>query len=142
MPVRAATLAAIVALCAVPSLTTAQAPDTLPKATPWGAKPVGVYEVEFKPSPGPNSAQLMPDGPIAVTLTIKESNDSLTAVIWRHGDNDGHPMTVATNGNDLILDAQTSHGALHVTLQQHGQVLRGSWTLGGETGVATGRRTS
>ena len=142
MRVRAATLVAIAALCTVPSVTTAQTPDTLPNATAWSAKPTGVYEVEFKPSAGPNSAALMPDGPIAVTLTIKELNDSVTATIWRHGDNDGHPMTVKTSGTDLILDAQTAHGALHVTLQQHGQVLTGSWTLGGETGIATGRRTS
>lgn len=132
MRVRAATLAAIAALCVVPSLVTAQAPDTLAKATPWGPKPTGVYEIVFK----------MPDEPIAVTLTITELHDSVTAVMVRHGDNGGVSMTVKTSGTDLILDAQTAHGALHVTLQQHGLVLRGTWTMGGETGVATGWRTS
>ena len=143
MRVRALAVPAIVLACALTSTAVAQSKtDTLPPASPWSAKPTGTYEIELGMPNSADAASLMPNGPLAATVTIKDSTGALKATFWKRGDNDGHDMTVTTQGTDLILDAQTPRGALRITLQQHGAALTGSWSLAGAGGAVKGRKTS
>ena len=151
MRIRATALPVIVLACAITGIASAQSgnlkpkstADSLPPAATWSPKPTGTYELELGvPADSAVAAALMPAGPMAATVTIKDEADKLSANFWKHGDNDGHEMTVTTSGRDLILEAQTPRGALRITLQQHGSAITGSWSLAGAGAGVTGRRSS
>jgi len=97
-------------------------------AEAWNAKPVGAYRVVIN----------IPGREMPAALTVKEVNGKLAANLWPDGDNDGHDLSVAVNGTQLLLTGETPHGPVSFVIEHRGPKITGTWEMGDQKGTLTG----
>lgn len=121
---------------AAPSGAPATAPVVTPKdiGTPeaWSDKPLGKYDLVIN----------IPEGAMPVEITISESQNGLSALFYKEGDNDAHVLTAEVKGTDLVLTGTTPRGALVIQIRHHGPKLSGAWQLGDGRGTLEGSTKS
>ena len=97
-------------------------------AEQWDAKPLGNYELVLANA----------DHPVAVTITISEVSGKLIALFWPESDEQGQAMEATVIGTDLVLSANTRHGAIELNIERRGKALSGTWMLGDKHGSLKG----
>ena len=116
----------------VGTVSTTLTPKDIGAPEAWSDKPVGKYDLVLN----------IPEGAMPVELTVGESAGTLTATLWKVGDNDGHFVKPTVKGNDLVLEGSTPNGALLLTIRHHGAALSGVWQLGEGRGTLEGKAKS
>jgi len=89
-------------------------------AEPWGAKPIGSYDLVI-----PTGGSM-----IIASLTIAEVAGKVSATLVQLDDPDPVAMDVAVNGADLVLTLNRPRAPITVHLQHRGPRLSGKWTVG------------
>ena len=109
----------------------AQAKDSTspPLYTRWSDKPVGKYRLDVS----------LPERTMEVDLTISIRADTMVAMFWPVGDNDGHEMSVSVEDTDLVLKAVTPRGPIEIVVRRSNDQLFGQWTMGEDKGTLRGQ---
>ena len=106
----------------------ARSSNDIGPAEPWGAKPLGRYDLSVN----------TPEGAVPVVITITESAGNLSAALLKGNDPEAHTMAVTVKDTDLILNATTDNGPITINIKHHGQKLAGTWDMGVQRGTLEG----
>ena len=98
-------------------------------ATPWAADPTGTYNLVADVDGSPRNATL--------TMTLDPATHHTRATIAVEG-GETDQMRVTVTGPDLALQTDTDDGLMVITLQRHGNDIRGNWTRGTKGGTIKG----